>query len=118
MSLKHANLQMQNCKEGLEQCGRRLCLRINGIPVKSDETSDDALKYIKEIFDQSELDIPDTVIDQAHRIFPEYSDYKIKKECKAIIVTSTTFTLFILKQIILLKTIIMSSFVLWTLTVA
>ena len=51
MSLKHANLQMQNCKEGLEQCGRRLCLRINGTPVKSDETSDDALKYIKEIFD-------------------------------------------------------------------
>ena len=59
MSLKHANLQMQNSKEELEQYGRRLCLRINGVPVKSDETSDDVLEYIKEMFDESELDIPD-----------------------------------------------------------
>ena len=47
MSLKHANLQMQNSKEELEQHGRRLCLRINGVPVKSDETIDDVLKYMK-----------------------------------------------------------------------
>ena len=49
MSLKHGNLQMQNSKEELEQYGRRLCLRINGVPVKSVETSDDVLKYIKEM---------------------------------------------------------------------
>ena len=91
MSLKHANLQMQNSKEELEQYGRRLCLRINGVPVKSDETSDDVLKYIKEMFDEGELDFSDTVIDRAHRIGPEYSDYKTKKKCKAIIVRFTTF---------------------------
>ena len=34
MSLNHANLQMQNSKEELEHYGRRLCLRINGVPVK------------------------------------------------------------------------------------
>ena len=71
MSLKHANLQMQNSKEELEQYGRRLCLRINGVPVKSDESSDDVLKYIKEMFDEGELSIPDTVIDQVHWIGPE-----------------------------------------------
>ena len=79
-----------NCKEKLEQYGRRLCLRINGVPVKSDETSDDVLKYVKEMFAEGELDIPDTVIDRAHRIDPEYSDYKTKKKCKAIIVRFTT----------------------------
>ena len=87
----YSNLQMQNSKEELEQYGRRLCLRINRVPVKSDETSDDVLKYVKEIFDEGELDIPYTVIDRAHRIEPEYSDYKTKKKCKAIIVRFTTF---------------------------
>ena len=90
MSLKYANHQMYNSKEELEQYGRRLCLRINGAPVKWDETSDDVLKYIKEIFDEGELDIPDTVTDRAHRITPECSDYKIKKKRKAIIVRFTT----------------------------
>ena len=75
-SLKHANLQMQNSKEELVQYGRQLCLRINGVLFKSDETSDDVLKYMKEMFDEGDLDIPNTIIDQAHRIAPEYSDYK------------------------------------------
>ena len=47
MILKHANLQMQKSKEELEHYGRRLCLRINGVPVISDETSDDVLKCVK-----------------------------------------------------------------------
>ena len=38
------------------------------------------------MFGVVELDIPDTVIDRAHRIGPEYSDYKTKKKCRAIIV--------------------------------
>ena len=38
---------MQSSKEELEQYRRRLCLRINGVPVNSDETSDDVLKYVK-----------------------------------------------------------------------
>ena len=67
---------MQNSKEELVQYGRQLCLRINGVLFKSDETSDDVLKYMKEMFDEGDLDIPNTIIDQAHRIAPEYSDYK------------------------------------------
>ena len=42
------------------------------------KTSDDVRKYAKEIFDEGGLDIPDTVIDRAHQIGPEYSDYKTK----------------------------------------
>ena len=74
MSLKHANLQMQNSKEDLRQNERRLCLRINGVPVKSDESSNDVLKYVEGMFEEDELDNPDTVIDQAHRTGPEFSD--------------------------------------------
>ena len=55
------------------------------------EASNDVLKYVKEMFDEGELDIRDTVIDRAHHISPEYSDYKTKKKCKAIIVRFTTF---------------------------
>ena len=43
------------------------------------------------MFGVVELDVPDTVIDRAHRIGPEYSDYKTKKKCRAIIVSFTTF---------------------------
>ena len=43
------------------------------------------------MFDEGELNIPDTVVDRAHRIGPEYSDYKTKKKCKAIIVRFTMF---------------------------
>ena len=45
----------------------------------------------KNIFDEGELDIPDTVIDRAHRIGPEFYDYKTKKKGKVIIVRFTTF---------------------------
>ena len=82
---------MQNSKEELEHYGRWFCLRINGVPVKSDETRDDVRKYIKDMFDQGELDIPNTIIDQVHRTGPKYSDYKTKKKCEAIIVRFTTF---------------------------
>ena len=57
---------------------KQLCLKINRISFKSSEKSDDVLKYVQEMFDEGELDIPDTVIDQAIRIGPEYSDYKKK----------------------------------------
>ena len=57
---------------------KQLCLRINRISFKSSEKSDDVLKYVQEMFDEGELDIPDTVIDQAIRTGPEYSDYKKK----------------------------------------
>ena len=32
------------------------------------------------MFDEVDLDIPDTAIDRAHRIGPEYLGYKIKEK--------------------------------------
>ena len=37
------------------------------------------------MFDEGELDFPDTVIDRAHRIGPEYSDYKTKKSVRLLL---------------------------------
>ena len=51
-----------------------------------DGTSD-LLKYVKKNFHEGELDIPATIIDQAHQIGPEYSDYKPKRKCKVIIIS-------------------------------
>ena len=88
MSLKHPKLQMRNSNE---KRNKEVALRINEVPVKSDEASHDILKYTKEMFDKGELDIPDTVIDRDHQTSPEYSDCKTKKQYKAIIVRFTTF---------------------------
>ena len=44
------------------------------------------LNMQKKNFHEGELDIPDTIIDQAHQIGPEYSDYKPKRKCKVIII--------------------------------
>ena len=90
ISLKHTNLQMQNSKGELEQYRRQFWLKINGGPVKLDETSDDVLKYVKEMFNECELDISDTVIDWTNWIGLEYSDYKAQKKCKAVV----RFTMF------------------------
>ena len=37
------------------QYGKQLWLRVNGVPVKSDETSDDVLKSVKEMLTDGEL---------------------------------------------------------------
>ena len=42
------------------------------------------------MIDEDELDIPNTVIDRAHQIGPEYSNYKTKKKSKSIILRFTT----------------------------
>ena len=52
----------------LEQYGRRLCLRIDGILLKSNETSENVLDSVKNLFELAEVNIPDVVVDCAHRI--------------------------------------------------
>ena len=64
--------QLKNNCDDQEQYQRRLCLRINGIPVPQsgeNESGEECLKKVKALFkDQLELDIPDVAIDRAHRI--------------------------------------------------
>ena len=93
MSLKHANLQMQNSKEELEQYGRWLCLRINGFLVKLDQTSDDVYKSVKKYLMRVNWICPTPwlfeLIETSLLDWSWCSDYKTK--CKAIIIRFTMF---------------------------
>ena len=52
-----------------EQYSRRHSLRLTGVPRKRDETSDDCLNIVKKIITKIPgLNIPDAVLDRAHRI--------------------------------------------------
>ena len=66
--------KLEDDGEELEQYGRRLCLRIDGVPSTDKETSDEVLEKEKSLASESGCDIPDVVIDRAHRIGKEYRD--------------------------------------------
>ena len=89
--LRKLNIDNQSQNEELEQYGRRLCLRIDGVPTVKDETSDDVFQTTKSLFTEAKVDIPENVVDRAHRIGPTYTDKKSNKICKSIIVRFTTF---------------------------
>ena len=66
--------EMQQANEELEQYGRRLCVRIDGVPTVDNETSDEVLDKVKSLIKESSCDIPDVVIDRADRIEKGYND--------------------------------------------
>ena len=83
--------KLEDDGEELEQYSRRLCLRIDGVPSTDKETSDEVLEKVKSLASESGCDIPDVVIDRAHRIGKEYRDKRSNLSCKSIIVRFTTF---------------------------
>ena len=88
---KRLNISNQNNYEELEQYGRRLCLRIDGVPTKANESSDDVLDSVKSLFKEAKVDIPESIIDRAHRIGSRYQDASSNNYCKSIIIRFTTF---------------------------
>ena len=88
--LRKLDLDNQANNEKLEQYGRRLCLRI-GVPLETNETSKDVLDSVKNLFELAEMNIPDRVVDRAHRIRRIYNDCVSNKTCKGITVKFTTF---------------------------
>ena len=63
--------KLQDRVDDQEQYQRRLCLRIDGIPPVGqgkDESNEQCLKKVKAVFNELKVDIPDAVIDRAHRI--------------------------------------------------
>ena len=62
--------QLKRQNYDLEQCQRRLCLRINGIPSEPGrrETAEESLHKVRTIFSEIVVVIPDAVIERAHRI--------------------------------------------------
>ena len=63
--------QLQIAHENQEQYSKRLCLRIDRIDLPKDgghETADQCLEKVKAVFDEIGVNVPDAVIDRAHRI--------------------------------------------------
>ena len=84
--------QAQNEKlDDLEQYGRRLCVRIDGVPEITNETNEQVFEYVTGKIKETGEDIPNVVIDRAHRIGKSYDDRISNKKCKSIIVRFTTF---------------------------
>ena len=57
--------------DGNEQYSRRVSLRINNIPLPAndeDETVDDVVVKVRNLFDEAEVDIPDNCINRVHRV--------------------------------------------------
>ena len=67
----HLN-QIKRENEELEQYRRRCCVRIEGIPLIENEASDEVLDKVMSLMDEAECDIPEVVIDRAHRIGKEH----------------------------------------------
>ena len=72
--------EMQQANEELEQYGRSLCVRNDGVPTVDNETLDEVLDKVKCLIKENSCDIPDVVIDKAHRIGKCYYNNK-KNKC-------------------------------------
>ena len=75
---------LKSNQENHEQYSRRLCLRIDGIGFPDNgnhETNDDVLDKVKNVFEEIGVEVPDAVIDRAHRIGPKsFRDGKAKQQ--------------------------------------
>ena len=80
------SIENHSKNEELEQYGRRLCLRVDGIRAVSNESSDDVMNLTKLLFKEAKDFVPENVLDHANRIGPIYTDRVSQKMCKSIIV--------------------------------
>ena len=73
------NIGNQVNNEELEQYGRRLCLRIDGVTSVNNESGDDVLKSVESLFREAKVDISKAVVDRTHRTEPKYFDKSSSK---------------------------------------
>ena len=72
--LSKLSIENHSKNEELEQYGRRLCLSVNGIPAVSNESSNDVMNPTKSLFKETEVSVPENILDQAHRIGSIYTE--------------------------------------------
>ena len=76
-------------KDDLEQYGRRVCVRIDDVPVESEEKAESIFVKVGKFLGKACLVVPVSFIDKAHRIRSEYKSYRNKKKYCGIIVRFT-----------------------------
>ena len=62
VELRELNINNQSRNEELEQYGRCLCLRIEGVPTEKNESSDDELEFTKSLLKEPKVAVPDIVL--------------------------------------------------------
>ena len=82
---------MQQNLDDVEQCERRLCLRINGVTLRNNESASSTLDDVKTMFEKAGIDVPDGLVDRANWIGQGHTDSKAKQKRKSIIIFFTTF---------------------------
>ena len=83
--------ELKDNQDEIKQCGRRLCIRIDSVPMAENDTSNDVLQNVKSVIEESSREIPDVAIDRTHRIGKVYTDKTSGVKCQNIIVRLTTF---------------------------
>lgn len=84
--------RLERGRDEIEQYQRRLCLRINGIELErggANESGDKCLEKVKKVFKELSVDVPDLVLDRAHRI-GQFTE-KNGKRYRPMIVRFTTW---------------------------
>ena len=85
------SLENHSKNEELEQYGRRLCLRVNGVSAVSNQSADDTMNLTKSLFKEAKVSVPENVLYCSHRIGPIYNDRVSQKKCNSITVSIATF---------------------------
>ena len=62
----------------LDQFGRRLCLRVQGVPFAENESLDDDVDKVKSLITEYGCEIPDVANGRAHWIGTDYLKIKLK----------------------------------------
>ena len=85
----------------MEQYGRRVCLRIEDVPVAHEETAEEVFKKTENLLKKVGPNLSGDCFDKAHRIGPDYTCYKSQEKYRSIMVCFVSFkhrTLFYRKR--------------------
>ena len=91
LRLKEENNKLKDKVEGLEQYGRRPNLRIFGLPLPAKETSDEVRRKVAKLISDSDIEVPVSSIDRAHRI-GKVTKNKSDQNIQPIIVRFSAFS--------------------------
>ena len=78
--------KLENDNEDLEQYGRRVCLRIEDVPVANEETAEEVFKKTENMLKKVCPNLSGDSIHRDHRIGPDYTCYKSQGKCRSIMV--------------------------------
>ena len=77
--------EFKDNQDELEQCDRRLYIRVDGVKIVENRTSNDVLQNVKSIIEKSSSEISDVAIDRSHQVGKAYTNKAFGLKCKSII---------------------------------